>query len=47
MENRLKAAGKDVTYIEFDNLDHQLDSAEARTRLLSESARFLREALGL
>ncbi len=47
MESRLKEAGKPVTYVEFRNLDHQLDSAEARGRLLTESDRFLRRALGL
>ncbi len=47
MESRLKDARKEVTYIEFKNLDHQLYQQEARTRLLSESDRFLRRALGL
>jgi len=47
MNDRLRAAGKQVTYVEFDELDHQLDTAEARTRLLSESDRFIRTALGL
>ena len=47
MEDRLKAARKPVTYIEFPGLDHQLDNAEARTRMLSESTRFLRTSLGL
>src|SRR5262249_9018024 len=47
MKNRLQAAGKQVTYIEFSGLDHQLDDPAARTRLLSESDRFLRTALGL
>lgn len=47
MESRLKAAGKPVTYVEFKGLDHQLDDATARTRLLGESDAFLRKALGL
>jgi dipeptidyl aminopeptidase/acylaminoacyl peptidase len=47
MESRLRAAGKQVTYVEFDKLDHQLDTTEARTRLLSQSDAFLRAALGL
>lgn len=47
MESRLKDAGKQVTYVEFKNLDHQLDSAEVRARMLSDSDRFLRRALGL
>jgi dipeptidyl aminopeptidase/acylaminoacyl peptidase len=47
MNERLRAAGKKVTYVEFRALDHQLDTSEARTRLLSDSDRFLREALAL
>ena len=47
MNERLRAAGKQVTYVEFEELDHQLDTAAARTRLLSESDRFIRSALGL
>lgn len=47
MNERLRAAGKQVTYVEFPALDHQLNTAEARTRLLSESDRFIRTALGL
>ena len=47
MESRLKAAGKPVTYVEFPNLDHQLDSAEVRARMLSQSDEFLRRHLGL
>jgi dipeptidyl aminopeptidase/acylaminoacyl peptidase len=47
MESRLKDAGKQVTYIEFKNLDHQLYQQAARARLLSESDRFLRRTLGL
>ena len=47
MNERLRAAGKQVTYVEFPTLDHQLDTTAARTRLLSESDRFIRAALGL
>lgn len=47
MQDRLKAAGKPVTYVEFPGLDHQLDDTAARTRMLSESDRFIRTALGL
>jgi dienelactone hydrolase len=47
MEDRLKAAGKQVTYVEFAGLDHYLDDPAARTRVLSESDRFIRAALGL
>lgn len=47
MRERLAAAGKPVTYVEFPGLDHQLDDTAARTRMLSESDRFIRTALGL
>jgi len=47
MESRLKEAGKQVTYVEFENLDHQLDNADVRARLLSQSDQFLRRTLGL
>jgi len=47
MNDRLRAARKPVTYVEFEELDHQLDTAAARTRMLSESDRFIRTALGL
>ncbi len=47
MNERLRAAGKQVTYVEFEALDHQLDTAAARTQLLSDSDRFIRAALGL
>jgi dipeptidyl aminopeptidase/acylaminoacyl peptidase len=47
MNDRLRTAGKQVTYVEFPTLDHQLDTTAARTRLLTDSDRFLRTALGL
>jgi len=47
MRGRLAAAGKPVTYVEFPGLDHQLDNAPARQRLLADSDRFIRRALGL
>lgn len=47
MRDRLLAAGRTVTYVEFPGLDHQLDNAPARTRLLADSDRFLRKALGI
>ncbi|MGH8939852.1 MAG: alpha/beta hydrolase family protein, partial [Actinomycetes bacterium] len=42
MADRLRDAGKPVEYIEFRGLDHQLDDAPARTRLLSTTDAFLR-----
>lgn len=47
MAERLKDAGKRVEYIEFKGLDHYLDDAAARTRLLSTTDAFLRRNLGL
>lgn len=47
MEDKLKSAGKSVTFVSFPGLDHQLASATARTRLLAESDAFLRKALEL
>jgi dipeptidyl aminopeptidase/acylaminoacyl peptidase len=47
MEDKLKGAGKAVTYVEFKGLDHQLLSPTARTQLLSQSDAFLRKAFGL
>jgi len=47
MANRLQSAGKPVEYVEFKGLDHQLNDPAARTRLLSRSDAFLRQALGI
>ncbi len=47
MRDRLQAAGRSVTYAEFPGLDHQLDNAPARQKLLADSDRFLRKALGI
>ena len=47
MNSRLQAAGKSVEYVEFKDLDHQLDNGDARIRLLSSTDRFLRKALGI
>ncbi len=47
MASRLRRANKTVDYVEFKDLDHQLDSTAARTTLLSRSDAFLRAAMGL
>jgi dipeptidyl aminopeptidase/acylaminoacyl peptidase len=47
MARKLRAAGKDVSLIEFTGLDHQLDDDSARARVLAESDAFLRHNLGL
>lgn len=47
MEQRLRDAGKAVTYVEFPALAHAMENSEARARVLAESDAFLRKALGL
>lgn len=47
MDERLRGAGKRVTLVEFPGLAHSLEDPSARTRLLSESDAFLREAFGM
>ncbi|WP_297506637.1 S9 family peptidase [uncultured Caulobacter sp.] len=46
MQARLKAAGRRVELIEFKGLDHQLDDAAARARMLDQADAFLRTSLG-
>lgn len=47
MEKRLRNAGKKVGYVEFKNLDHQLDDSTVRTQMLAKSDAFLSASLGL
>ena len=47
MEDRLRAAGGKVDYVEFKGLDHQLDDSTARAQMLEKSDAFLRTALGM
>jgi dipeptidyl aminopeptidase/acylaminoacyl peptidase len=47
MADRLRDADRQVTYVEFPDLDHDLAAPQARTRVLTESDAFLRRALGL
>ncbi|MGX7895371.1 alpha/beta hydrolase family protein [Tsuneonella sp. HG222] len=47
MADRLKDAGKQVDYIEFDGLAHQLDDAGARARMLVAAEKTLRQGMGL
>ena len=46
MQDRLEKAGKQVAYVEFEDLAHSLDDGEARTRMLRDTARFLKQTLG-
>ena len=45
MVARLEAASREVTYREFEGLDHSLDSAEARAEMLTTIGHFLDEKL--
>jgi dipeptidyl aminopeptidase/acylaminoacyl peptidase len=45
MNDRLTDAHKSVRYIEFPGLDHQIDDASQRPRMLREIASFLETAL--
>jgi dipeptidyl aminopeptidase/acylaminoacyl peptidase len=47
MNDRLKAAGKQVQYIEFKGLTHQLDDAAARTQMLVAAEKTIRQGMGL
>jgi len=46
MQSRLQAAGGKVRLITFDGLDHQLDDADARAKMLRESDAFIKAAIG-
>ena len=46
MQKNLKKAGRSVQLITWEGLDHHLQDAEARKRLLAESDRFMAEAFG-
>jgi dipeptidyl aminopeptidase/acylaminoacyl peptidase len=45
MQARLRERGKSVRYIEYQNRDHYIDDAEARTGMLVEIDKFLATAL--
>ena len=47
MAKRLKAAGKQVDYVEFHNLDHYLDDGTVRADMLAQADAFLKKALKL
>ncbi|MEO9463110.1 MAG: alpha/beta fold hydrolase [Marinomonas sp.] len=46
MERALKAAGKQVSYTEFDEMQHGLQDSKVRTQMLTEIDLFLNGALG-
>ena len=46
MEDRLEDAGKPVTYIEFEGLEHGIRDSQARKKMLLAIDGFLSEALG-
>ncbi|MEN3748024.1 S9 family peptidase [Sphingomonas sp. HF-S3] len=47
MAKRLRDAGKKVDYVEYRDLDHYLDDADARTGMLDKSDGFLRASMGM
>ena len=47
MASKLRAAGKQVELVEFEDLTHGLIDRTARTRLLADSDAFLRRSLGM
>lgn len=47
MASKLRAAGKQVELVEFEDLTHGLVDRTARTRLLADSDAFLRRSLGI
>lgn len=47
MADKLRDSGKTVTLVEFPGLSHQLETSQARARVLSESDAFLRTAFGM
>lgn len=47
MADKLRGAGKSVEYVEYKDLDHQLEDDGARAEMLDKSDAFLRKALGL
>ena len=46
MENALRAAGKQVEFLKFDGLDHQLDDSSARTEMLTKVGELLDRTIG-
>lgn len=47
MDGRLRAAGKQVQFVEYKGLTHQLDDSAVRTDMLGKSDAFLRTVLGI
>lgn len=47
MADRLRGAGKQVEYVEYKGLDHQLDDSTVRAQMLDKADGFLRKALGM
>ncbi len=46
MADKLKSAGRNVRYVEYKGLDHQLEDSAARAEMLDTSDSFLRGVLG-
>ena len=46
METALRSAGKPVEFVQFANLDHQIDDSNARMKMLLKIGSFLDQAIG-
>ena len=47
MDGALRKAGRKSILVLFPGLDHQLDDAKAREKLLGDSDKFLRASMGM
>ena len=47
MADKLRDAGRKVSYLEFKGLDHQIDDEKARAQMLDRADAFLRQTLGM
>ncbi|MBX9858595.1 MAG: S9 family peptidase, partial [Sphingomonas sp.] len=47
MASRLKGAGREVDYVEYKGLDHQLEDSTVRAEMLDRADSFLRRALAI
>ncbi|MEP1422177.1 MAG: alpha/beta fold hydrolase, partial [Erythrobacter sp.] len=45
MAEALEDAGKQVSYVEFEDLQHSLEDSDARTKMLDDIDRFLKDSL--
>lgn len=46
MADALKKNGKNVEFLRFHSLDHQLDDSDARTQMLTKIGELLEQTIG-